>query len=121
MNITFRKVSDKDNYERIIKYLNIIKEGLNIDTEKNILIPTVELTGEPSDFRVLTERLLLLSRMSSHLAIMQGAALELQKSYKHPIFYGLYEKTSELNRTVRMEVDVLRSVISTEKELIKLK
>lgn len=115
---SWKTIEDKKYYERIITVFNSLKEGLGLT--KPFSIPD-KLNNDLTDFDILENRLLLLSRVSQYLSLLQGKSLELQKSYKTPTLYGLYEQVAELNKSVRMEADILRSIISTEKELIKLK
>lgn len=118
--ISWQSLTHKQVYEKLLSFLKDILAGLNLSTEVE-LIPAINLKNDASDFETLSQRLLLLSRVSYYLSTMQGDALTLQKHYKDPALYGLYEKIAELNRTVRNETDILRSILSSEKELIKLR
>lgn len=118
---SFRTLEEKALFDKTVNYLNRIVNALDITFNVETMSSSVTLTGDPTDFAVLSERLLLISKFSYYLSIMQGDALTLQKQYKTPELYGLYEKISELNRTVRTETDSLRSILSTAKEQIKMK
>lgn len=119
--ISWQTVAHKQSYEQILSVLKTLKEGLGIKSDSVSLIPSVALAGDASDFETISQRLLLVSRVSYYLSTLQGNALTLQKQYKAPELYGLYEEVSELLRTTRNETDILRSILSSERELIKLR
>lgn len=108
----------KDN---CINIINLVTEGLNLDLKNLNLDPNIILDNSLLDFQILSQRMILLNKMSQYISLGQGNALMLQKTYKTPELYGLFETFTELNRSVRYELDSLRSLISTAKEQIKIK
>ena len=119
----FKTIEDKNRYEKIIFVVKEIKKGLDIDFNKqlNFNLPTIELTQDLSDLDTLSNRLLILSRTIYYLSVLQGSSLELQKEYKSPKTYSLYETIVELNKAVKIETDILRSILSTARSQITLK
>jgi hypothetical protein len=119
--ISWKNTKDKQEHEKIVNYYSEIIKGLGIDLSKPFNLEHIELTNDMSDISILNDRLLLLSRIAYYLGIIQGQALELQREYKHSSLYGLYESVSEITRAVRMESDILRTILSTAREQIKMK
>lgn len=98
-----------------------IRDGLKIDLSQKSITAILDLSETESDTQNLYQRLLLLNRLYQYSAIIQGHALILQKGYKTPEFYGLYDGIQELNRAIRTEIESLRSILSNMKEQIKVR
>ena len=104
-----------------LNMFEIIKEGLNIDLSSSSIHSILDLKETEKDISLLYDRMLLLNRLYQYSAIIQGHAVELQKTYKTPEFYGLAESIIELNRAIRTEIETLRSILSNLKEQIKIR
>lgn len=99
----------------------IIKDGLEIDLSEKSIKSILDVSETEQDTKDLMNRMLLLSRLSQYCSVIQGHAIYLQKKYKTPESYGLTESISELNRSIRNEVEVLRSILSHIKEQIRIR
>lgn len=116
---SYKNIKDKETHNMCLSYLKEITLGVGI--KKDFSLDSIVLTNDVQDFEILNNRLLLLTRILYYLSIIQGKSLYLQKSYKTPEMYGLYERISEMTRAVRSETDILRTILSTAREQIKLK
>lgn len=117
--LSFKTTEDKKSYDMCVSYYEEIIKGLGITSPFSL--QHLKLSNDMSDLDVMNERLLLLTKISYYLSIIQGKSLELQREYKYAKLYGMYEKISETTRAVRMEADILRTILSTIREQIKMK
>ena len=107
--------------EQTLRIYKQVREGLNIDLTKTSVESMLELSETESDIENLYKRILLLNRLYQYSAVIQGHAFILQKTYKTPEFYGLFNGIEEVNRAIRTEIESLRSILSNIKEQIKIR
>lgn len=119
MNISWKTVKDKTDYDIISKSTQSILSTLNLDLKK--MDYNVFSKENLHSINELNERVLLLNRISQYLSVIQGKLLYYQKMYKSALFYSDHETALELNRSVRSEIDTIRTIISTERMLINIK
>lgn len=94
----------KSNYDWVVKEL-----GINLNS------PTLTHKFNFTNGHEATERSVILTQILYFSSTLQGEAAIIYRTTKTPLSYGIRESLDEINKAIRLEIEIIRSIISTIK------